>query len=139
MTLALGVGAATAIFSIVYAVMLAPLPYRDSDRLMRLYETNPARNISSFSVSVPNLVSWRQQVTRLSFAAFKDAPANLTDGSEAAHVDGLAATANTFEVLGLPLVRGRVVHRRRGSARGTAGGDRQRGTLAAAVRGRGRI
>ena len=107
LTLALGVGAATAIFSIVYAVMLAPLPYRDSDRLMRIYETNPARNITAFSVSVPNLVSWRQQATRLSFAAFKDAPANITDRGEAAHVNGLAATANTFQVLGLPLVRGR--------------------------------
>ena len=107
LTLALGIGAATAIFSIVYAVMLAPLPYRDSDRLMRIYETNAARNISAFSASVPNPVSWRQQVTRLSLAAFKDAPANLTDGSEAAHVNGLAATANTFQVLGLPLLRGR--------------------------------
>ena len=124
MTLALGVGAATAIFSIVYAVMLAPLPYRDSDRLMRIYETNPARNISAFSVSVPNLVSWRRQVTRLSFAAFKDAPANLTDGSEAAHVDGLAATANTFQVLGLPLVRGRSF---------TAAEDRPGGPQAAIV------
>lgn len=123
-TLALGVGAATAISSIVYAVMLAPLPYRDSDRLMRIYETNPARNIRSFSVSVPNLVSWRQQVTRLSLAAFKDAPANLTDGGGAAHVSGLAATANTFQVLGLPLVRGRSF---------TAGEDRPGGPLAAIV------
>ena len=49
LTLALGIGAATAIFSIVYAVMLAPLPYRDAGKVMRIFETNPTRNIRSFS------------------------------------------------------------------------------------------
>ena len=107
LTLALGIGAATAIFSIVYAVMLAPLPYRDAGKVVRIFETNPSRNIRSFSASVPNLVSWRQQITRMSLAAITDAPANLSDGAEATHVNGLKATANFFEVIGLPLVRGR--------------------------------
>ena len=124
LTLALGVGAATAIFSVVYAVMLAPLPYHEADRVVRIYETNPSRNINEFSVSVPNLASWEEQITKMTLAAFKDAAANLTDGAEAAHVNGLAATADTFQVLGLQLVRGRAF---------TAAEDRPGGPKAAIV------
>ena len=106
-TLALGTGAAAAVFSVVYAVLLAPLPYRDADRLVRVYETNAARGITAFSVSVPNLDSWQRQVASVTLAAARDAPANLTDRGEALRVTGLAVTANFFETLGLPLIVGR--------------------------------
>ena len=57
MTLALGVGANTAIFSVVHAVALQSLPYANADRLVRIYERNDALNIESFAVSLPNYVS----------------------------------------------------------------------------------
>jgi len=53
-TLALGIGANTTIFSVVNAVLLRPLPFKDSDRLVRIWESNPGRNWPEFSASAPN-------------------------------------------------------------------------------------
>jgi len=107
LTLALGIGAATAIFSVVHAVLLAPLPFPDADRLVRVYETNQARNIDTFSVSVPNFDSWQRRTRLLSLAAARGAQANLTDGGSPEHVVGMAVTANFLPTLGLPPVAGR--------------------------------
>ena len=60
-TLALGIGANTAIFSVVHAVALRPLAFDAGDRVIRVWEDNPSLNISSFSVSLPNYVSWRER------------------------------------------------------------------------------
>src|SRR5258705_11237185 len=57
-TLALGIGANTAIFSVVHAVALQALPNQDSERLVRLWEKNDKLRIPQFSVSVPNYYSW---------------------------------------------------------------------------------
>src|SRR5262245_6101118 len=57
-TLALGIGANTAMYTIVHAVMLRPLDLRKPDQLVRVYESNPSRNWSTFSASVPNYLSW---------------------------------------------------------------------------------
>ena len=107
LTLALGVGAATAIFSVVHAVMLAPLPFRAADRLVRLYETNKELNITEFSASVPNLDSWQRRVKLLSLEAVKGAEANLTDGGSPEHMVALAVTAGFLPTLGLAPVAGR--------------------------------
>ena len=107
LTLALGIGAATAIFSIVHAVMLAPLPFHAADRLVRIYETNQERNINEFSVSYPNFDSWQRRVKLLSIAAARGAEANLTDGGSPEHVVGMAVTSRFLPTLGLAPVAGR--------------------------------
>ena len=61
LTLALGVGANTAIFSVVNTVMLRPLPFADSGRLVRIWENNLERNRPTFAVSHPNFLDWRSQ------------------------------------------------------------------------------
>lgn len=67
-TLALGIGANTAIFSIVYAVLLRPLPYADSARLVVVQESTPA--VGTVSVSYPDFHDWRSQASRFSQMAF---------------------------------------------------------------------
>ena len=61
LTLALSIGANTAIFSVVNAVLLRPLPYAESDRLVWLSERSP--NFPTMSVSYPNFTDWREQQT----------------------------------------------------------------------------
>src|SRR5262245_22093893 len=66
LVLALGIGAATAVFSIVDRVLLAPLPYPEADRLVRIYETAPAAQGSEIrSVANPTLGEWRLRVRSL--------------------------------------------------------------------------
>ncbi|MGC2531223.1 MAG: permease prefix domain 1-containing protein, partial [Candidatus Acidiferrum sp.] len=59
LTLALGIGANTAVFSLVYAVLLRPLPYKDPSSLIVLNETTP--KVGTVSVSYPNFLDWRSQ------------------------------------------------------------------------------
>jgi putative ABC transport system permease protein len=61
LTLSLGIGANTAIFTVINSVLLRPLPYDEPDRLVMLWESNPRRNIEQQRVAPPNLVEWREQ------------------------------------------------------------------------------
>ena len=107
-TLALGVGMNTAIFSVLNAVMLRPLPYRDPDRLVRLFESNPQRGWPEFSVSHPNFLDWRAQTTRwdMLVATFADSVALVTDeGAEM--LRGSRVTAEFLPALGVAPILGR--------------------------------
>ena len=68
-TLALGIGAATAIFSVAYGVSLRPLPYPDSSRIVRIYEANLANGQPRQDVSVGTFHEWREGVPSLESAA----------------------------------------------------------------------
>jgi predicted permease len=108
LTLGLGIGAVTAIFSIVYAVLLAPLPYRDADRVVRIWETNTNLNIPRFSASIPNFLDWRTRAHSFAgLAAISDVFANISGGGAPERVTGLGATANLWDVLGITPVAGR--------------------------------
>ncbi len=61
LTLALGIGANAAVFAVVHAVLLNPLPYRQPDRLVRIWETNPAQGIERGDVSPGTYVAWRDR------------------------------------------------------------------------------
>ena len=58
LTLALGVGASTTIFSVVHAVMLRPLPYTGAERLVRVWESNPELGRLTYANSQPNFLDW---------------------------------------------------------------------------------
>jgi len=106
LTLALGIGATTAIFSVLDAVVLRPLPYPEPDRLMRIWESNPQTD--QFSVSDPNYLDWR--ATNRSFqdmAAIRFTTPSLTGDGEPVRLTAAAVTASLFPVLGAKPALGR--------------------------------
>src|SRR5262245_61126203 len=108
-TLALGIGANTAIFSVVNAVLLRALPYHEPDRLVRLWESNPAANLRAFSASFPNFMDWRNQNGVFEqMAAYREDGFNLTGGTEPGRVIGARVTAGFFPALGVAPMAGRV-------------------------------
>jgi putative ABC transport system permease protein len=116
LTLALGIGANAAIFSVVDGVLLKPLPYREPDRLVQLWETNPQRNWTEATIAPANLLDWRARnrvFTDLAFYIGSDTRAatltdyTLTGGADAERVAGLRVSANFFQVLGVEPLAGR--------------------------------
>ncbi len=98
-TLALGIGANTAIFSVVNAVVLRPLPYAEPDRLMTLWETMPGAD--QRAVAPGNFDDWRaQNKTFQNMAAMFYFNFNLTGDGEPDRIDGATITSNLMTVLG---------------------------------------
>jgi hypothetical protein len=108
LTLALGIGANTAIFTVVNAVMLRPLPFPDPDRLINVYETNLARGWTSFSASHPNFLDWRDRGKSFErLAAWRGASFTASSGGTPEAVAGAAVTEAFFPMLGVTPVLGR--------------------------------
>ncbi len=104
--LALGIGANTAIFSVVNAALLRPLPYADPDKLVRLSEDSP--NVPQMSISYPNFLDWREQNKIFSgIAAMQFRSLNLTGKDEPERLAGRAVSAELFDVLGVKPALGR--------------------------------
>jgi putative ABC transport system permease protein len=101
-TLGLGIGANAAVFTILNAVLLRPLPYAEPGRLVRIWESNPQRGWPTFSGSQPNFLDWRaQSVSFERLAASTTRPLNLTGGGEAERIPGMAVTHDFFPMLGV--------------------------------------
>src|SRR5574341_1371126 len=108
LTLALGIGANTAIFSVVNAVVLRPLPYPEPERLIRIWESNPGRGWPEFAASAPNFADWRKQQSVCErLAAYEFNTFNFTGSGEPERVAALRVTANLFSVLGVAPAHGR--------------------------------
>src|SRR5499426_3327092 len=78
LTVALAIGANTAIFSVVNAVILRPLPFANPQRLVQVAEKNDAMHLASFGASVLNYLSWKEQTQTLQLAAIGFAPFALS-------------------------------------------------------------
>src|SRR6476620_6790596 len=106
LTLALGIGANTAIFSVVYGILLRPLPFRDASRLVLLNETTP--RVGNVSVSYPNFLDWRAQSRTFSeMAAVGGVHFNMAGTSQPENISALAVSTNFFSVTGVRPVIGR--------------------------------
>jgi putative ABC transport system permease protein len=121
LTLALGVGASTAVFSVVYAILLRPLPYPDAGRLVELSEANLDAGFPSFRVSALNYLSWTERSTSFeAMSAFGSTSLTLTDNQDPELLIGSLVTASLFNVLNVPPIVGRTLlpeDEQRGSAR----------------------
>ena len=106
LALALGIGANTAIFSVVNAVLLRPLPYTDPDRLVYVLRTQPP--IMRGPISRPNFFEWQtEQKVFAEIAAFYPESYNLTGIEEAERISGVRVTDGFFKLFGVAPARGR--------------------------------
>jgi MacB-like periplasmic core domain len=106
LTLALGIGANTATFSVVNRVLLSPLPYNDSNGLICLFEEIPSSKRSS--ISYPNFVDWREMNRSFSsIAGYHGTDVNISWNGEAEHLSGEMISAGLFEILGIHPIAGR--------------------------------
>ncbi len=108
LTLALGIGANTAIFSLVDGVLLDPLPYPEPDRIVMVFETRPEPTPGNFSYA--NFEDLRQRARSFqALAAWGAGSATLTGAGEAARVDGARVTPAFFRVFGVEPALGRTI------------------------------
>ncbi len=106
LTLALGIGANTAIFSIVYGVLLNPLPYKEPSRLVLLNETTP--KVGKVSVSYPNFLDWRAQTSQFAqMAAVCGVGFNFAGVTQPESIGGEAVSSNFLSLLGVKPLLGR--------------------------------
>jgi len=107
LTLALGIGANTAIFSVVNAVLLRPLPYRDAERMVAIQELDPQGN--KVQVTSANFLDWRAQNTVFAhLAAIRTRQSNMANDAQAERIETAITSANFFEVFGAQPQAGRL-------------------------------
>ncbi len=108
LTLALGIGANTAIFSVVDAILLRPLPYPEPDRLVRIWESSPKRDVVRNSVNPLNFLDWRDHSESfVSMAALASLVTNLSANGQPIAVQGMQVTPEFFSVLQVGPLLGR--------------------------------
>jgi putative ABC transport system permease protein len=121
LTLALGIGANAAIFTVVNAVLLRSLPYPNPERLMMVWTYNPRQGFDKDVGTYPNFEDWRrasQSFDRMS--AYSGASVTLTGSGDPAQIRGARVTHEFFETMGTAPLRGHAFS----SANGQAGGER---------------
>jgi len=108
LTLALAIGANTAVFSTVHAVLLKPLPYTDPDSLVRVYEKRPAEGVFTNLVSPADYLDWaRLNQSFTSMAAFSDTAVDLTGSGDPERILAATVTSAFFDVFGVRAIHGR--------------------------------
>ncbi len=109
LTLALGIGANTAMFTVINAVLLQPLPFKDRDRLVMVWERNFAREGEPNVVGPANFIRWREQNQVFEdLGAFISVPLNLTGGGEPERVPVGIVSPGVLTTLGVSAARGRI-------------------------------
>ncbi|PWU11273.1 MAG: hypothetical protein C5B51_02950 [Terriglobia bacterium] len=107
-TIALGIGALTAVFSVMNTVLIRPLPFPEASRIVMLREKRPAENIERGSVAVPDFLDWQRQARSFSaIALYESEQFNVRGGSEPERLAGAAVTSRFFDVLGVHALLGR--------------------------------
>ncbi len=106
--LAIGIGATTALFSVVHALLIRPLPYKAAESLVVMWEHNLPRNRPRNVISPANFLQWRERSRSFeSMAAFSQNRVTLTGSGEPSELATIVVTANIFDVLGVGPMLGR--------------------------------
>ncbi|HET9710508.1 MAG TPA: ABC transporter permease, partial [Pyrinomonadaceae bacterium] len=111
LTLALGIGVNTAIFSVAHAILFRPLPFGDPDSLVMIWGNNPRLKLGRDKLpsSVADFIDWREQNKSFQdLATFTTFSFALTEGDVPEKIDSALCSASFFSVLGTPAARGRV-------------------------------
>ncbi|MGA9771425.1 MAG: ABC transporter permease [Blastocatellia bacterium] len=109
LTLALGIGANTAIFSVVNSLLLRPLPFSEPDKLVQIWEANVKRGRSEMPASFPNFADWRDQNHVFEqVVAYTDGSFNLTGTGESERIRSALVSPAFFSTLGINPILGRV-------------------------------
>jgi predicted permease len=122
LTLTLGIGANTAIFSLVYQIMLRPLPYANADRLVFIWNTYPLMGLEQASVSIPDYIDRKTQAEAIEDATlFTGRALNLAEGGQPEQIRALMVTPSFFSTLGRQPMLGRAFS----EEEATPGNDKQ--------------
>jgi putative ABC transport system permease protein len=109
LALAIGIGANTAIFSVVNAILLRPLPYKNFDRISMIWMDNPKLGVAEDWHSYPNYLDYKEQnQVYEDMAAFNNRSFNLTGAGDPVRIVGLWSTSSLFTVLGVEPALGQV-------------------------------
>ncbi len=107
-TLALGIGANCAVFSIINAIILRPLPYRDSSRVVFILGNNKKQNLVQFTVGLPDILDWKNQNRVFDeVASYVSWNVDLTGIDQPERLQGYSVSTNTFHLLGVRPMLGR--------------------------------
>src|SRR5690349_21482089 len=108
LTLAIGIGANTAIFSIMDAVLLRPLPYPDANRLIRIWQSEPRMSEGHLGAAPPEFAAYRDRTRAFSgIAGYQPGSFDFVSEGEAEHIPGYNTTASLFPTLGVQPLLGR--------------------------------
>ena len=136
LTLALGIGATTTMFSVVYAMLLMPPPFAEPDRLVILFNTSvtPRDGLQRLRWSLPNITELERVATLVRIVGSFTGPLFTVSGrGEPEHVDGETVSRGYFQALRVRPIAGRTVHRRRRLGGGRAAGRADRRALVEAA------
>ncbi len=135
LTLALGIGANTALFTVVRGIILKPLPYPEPERIVRVWMDNRILQMREDWTSWLNYQDYKRLSTSFeSWAGFTQPMVNLIGDGEPERIRGMFTEASVFRVLGAQAGRGPSLHAGRGSRRAASGRGDRVGAVAAAVR-----
>ncbi len=108
LTISIGIGANTAIFSVVYGVLLRPLPFADPEQLVAIWESNPDAGQPHQRVAAPTFLDWRRDNQSFEvISAFHETSKVITDADSPEQLNGKMVSANFFSMLGVAARYGR--------------------------------
>src|SRR6185369_17001165 len=108
LTLALGIGANTAIFTAVDAALLRPFPYKNQDTLAHIWETSPRKDFSEHEASYPDYMDWREQNNSFEdLAGYSSGSVTITGSEQPERIQAARVTSSFFPLLGVEANLGR--------------------------------